>query len=106
VHVAFCFSFSHDGVRYPCALIHWFSHVGNSPDDNTGILVVKPIVLGNGEAFTLIIHLDMIVQASHVMPVFGPQHVSKTLSFTDTLYAFSSFYVNKYVDHHAFEIAF
>ena len=68
--------------------------------------VVEPDVLGNGEAFTLIIHLNMIIRASHLIPVFGPQHVSKTLSFTDTLDAFFSFYVNKYVNHHAFEIAF
>jgi hypothetical protein len=57
------FSFSHDSVEYPCALIHWFSHVGNLLDDNTGMWVVEPDVLGNSEAFTLIIHLDMIVQA-------------------------------------------
>ncbi|KAF8218902.1 hypothetical protein L208DRAFT_1345772, partial [Tricholoma matsutake] len=100
------FSFSHDGVEYPCALVHWFSCVGNLPDNNTGMWVVEPDVLGNGEAFTSIIHLDTIVRASHLIPVFGPQRVSKTLSFTDTLDAFSSFYVNKYVDHHAFEIAF
>jgi hypothetical protein len=68
--------------------------------------VVKPDVLCHGEALTSIIHLDMIVQASHLILVFGPQHVSKTLSFTDTLDAFSSFYVNKYVDHHAFKFAF
>ncbi|KAF8226198.1 hypothetical protein L208DRAFT_1303219 [Tricholoma matsutake] len=100
------FSFSHDGVEYSCTLIHWFSCVGTLPDNNTGMWVVKPDVLGHGEAFTSIIHLDMIVQASHLILVFGPQHVSKTLSFTNTLDAFSSFYVNKYVDHHAFEIAF
>ena len=104
--VCLFFLFSHDGVEYPCALVHWFSRVGNLPDDNTGMWVVEPDVLANGEAFTLIIHLDMIVRASHLIPVFGSQHVSKTLSFTDTLDAFSSFYVNKYIDHHAFEIAF
>jgi hypothetical protein len=80
--------------------------VGNLPDDYTGMWVVELDVLGNGEAFTLIIHLNMIIRASHLIPVFGPQCVSKTLSFTDTLDAFFSFYVNKYVDHHAFETAF
>jgi hypothetical protein len=80
--------------------------VGNLPDNNTGMWVVEPDVLGNGKAFTLIIHLDTIVQASHLILVFGPQHVSNTLSFTDMLDVFSSFYVNKYIDYHAFEIAF
>ncbi|KAI0279322.1 hypothetical protein BGY98DRAFT_460372 [Russula aff. rugulosa BPL654] len=31
------FSFSDDGVDYPYALVHWFSHVGDSPDEHTGI---------------------------------------------------------------------
>jgi hypothetical protein len=53
-----------------------------------------------------IIHLDTIVQTSHLLPVFGEERVSKTLSFTDTLDTFSGFYINKYADHHAFEIAF
>ena len=27
------FSFSHNGVEYPCVLVHWFSRVGDSPDE-------------------------------------------------------------------------
>jgi hypothetical protein len=100
------FSFSHDGIEYPCALVHWFSRVGDLPSDHTGMWVVKPDLMDNGKNLTAIIHLDTVVRASHLIPVFGPQRVSRTLSFTDTLDTFTSFYVNKYVDHHAFEIAF
>jgi hypothetical protein len=60
----------------------------------------------DGETVVFIIHLDTIVQASHLLPVFGEECVSKTLSFTDTLDTFTRFYVNKYADHHTFEIAF
>jgi hypothetical protein len=105
-HVQLFFSFTHDGIKYHCALVHWFSWVGNSPDDHTGMWVIEPDMLGDGETFTLIIHLNTIIQASHLIPVFGFQCVSKTLSFTDTLDKFTSFYINKYVNHHAFEIAF
>jgi hypothetical protein len=31
------FSFVHDGVYYPCALVHWFSTVGDTPDDETNM---------------------------------------------------------------------
>jgi len=79
----FC-SFSYNGIEYPCAFVHWFSHVGDSPSNNTGMWVVEPEVLDNGETLTSIIHLDTIVQASHLLPVFGPEHVSKTLSFRHT----------------------
>jgi len=100
------FSFSHDGVEYPCALVHWFSRVGDLPDNCTGMWVVEPDTCDDGRPFTSIIHLDTIVRASHLLPVFGQEHVSKTLLFTDTLDTFTRFYVNKYIDHHAFEIAF
>ncbi|KAF8224092.1 hypothetical protein L208DRAFT_1122004, partial [Tricholoma matsutake] len=64
------FSFSHEGVEYPCAIIHWFSCVGelDMSDDGETIQVS-------------IIHLDTIVRASHLLPVFDEEHISKTLLF-------------------------
>ena len=100
------FSFSHNGVKYPCALVHWFSCMGDSPDDNTGMWVVKPDILDGNIKFASIIHLDTVVRAAHLLPVFRQDFVSRTLSLSDTLDEFTSFYVNKYVDHHAFEITF
>jgi hypothetical protein len=55
---------------------------------------------------TSIIHLDAVVRTSHLLPIFGNESVPRTLAFTDTLNTFTRFYVNKYIDHHAFEIAF
>jgi hypothetical protein len=99
------FLFSHEGVEYPCALVHWFSRVGGL-QENTGMWVVEPDISDDGETIITIIHLDTIVQASHLLLVFSGERVSKTLLFTDTLDTFTRFYVNKYADHHAFEIAF
>jgi hypothetical protein len=59
-HVQLFFSF-HDNVKYPCALVQWFLCVGDSPDDCTGMWVVEPNTLDNGEPFTSIIHLDTTV---------------------------------------------
>ena len=101
-HVLLFFSFSHEGVEYPCALVKWFSCVGDSPDNHTGMWVVEP----DGETPISIIHLDAVVRASHLLPIFGNESVPRTLAFTDTLNMFTRFYVNKYIDHHAFEIAF
>ena len=78
----------------PCALMHWFSHVGNSPDNHTGMWVVQP---DDNETSTSIIHLDTIVWASHLLPVFGQGRGLRTLSCTDTLNTFTRFYVNKYI---------
>ena len=103
------FSFTHNKVRYPCALVDWFSRVGDSPNENTEMWIVEKIAGESnaaGERRTAILHLDTIVRAAHLLPVFGRQTVSRTLSFTDTLDTFTTFYVNKYADHHAFETAF
>ena len=48
---------------------------------------------------TLVRHPPFTGLAAH-------QHVLRMLQFTDTLDTFTSFYVNKYIDYHAFEIAF
>ncbi|KAH9033491.1 hypothetical protein EDB85DRAFT_1864385 [Lactarius pseudohatsudake] len=36
------FSFSFEGVHYPCALVNWFSCKDDSPDDSTGMWIVEP----------------------------------------------------------------
>jgi hypothetical protein len=68
--------------------------------------VVEPDSADDGSPFATVIHLDTVIRAAHLLPIFGAGFVSKTLTFADTLDAFRTFYVNKYVDHHAFEIAF
>jgi hypothetical protein len=99
------FSFSFEGTLYPCALVHWYVRKDTSPDETTGMWIVEPEKGDDGEILATIIHLDTIVRAAHLLPIFGSERVSRALSFTDTLDKFTSFYVNKYVDHHAFEIA-
>ncbi|KAG2337208.1 hypothetical protein BDR05DRAFT_978582 [Suillus weaverae] len=98
------FSFKHDGVYYPCAFVHWFKRVRDSQDENTGMWVVEPETLDNGTCFASIIHLDCIFRAAHLMPVFGSEFVPTYLFYTQTLDAFHTYYVNKYIDHQAFEI--
>ena len=80
--------------------------MGDLLNSNTGMWIVKPDTSDDGEILTSIIHLDTIVRAAHLLPVFGHEYVSRTLSFSDTLDKFTSFYVNKYADHHTFKIAF
>ncbi|KAG2060462.1 hypothetical protein BDR06DRAFT_979331 [Suillus hirtellus] len=92
------FSFKRNGVHYPCAFVHWFQH-------NTGMWVVEPETCKDGTQFASVIHLDCIFRAAHLMPVFGHEFVPTYLSYTPTLDAFRTYYVNKYIDHQAFEIA-
>jgi hypothetical protein len=68
--------------------------------------MVEPTSEDASESRTTILRLDTIVRAAHLLPIFGHGYVSPTLSFSDTLDRFDRFYVNKYADHHSFEIAF
>lgn len=99
------FSFTEDGISFPCALVQWFSRVGDEPDEDTGMWVVKPDIV-DGTHNTSVIHLDSIVRAAHLLGVCANGPVPRHLDYSQTLDVFQSFYVNKYIDHHAFEIAF
>jgi len=100
------FSFRSQGRLYPCAIVQWYSRCGDEPDEDTGMWIVEPDVCEDGKSITDIIHLDTIICAAHLLPVFKDGLVSRTLSFTDTLDKFHTFYANKYVDHPAFQISF
>lgn len=106
VRVLLLFSFRHDGVLYPCALVHWFKKVQRSPDSVTGMWKVRPDEDCRGRVLG-VIHLDALIRAAHLIPVYGKDfRVPMKWKHTDSLDAFSMFYVNKFVDHHAHEIVF
>ena len=100
------FSFSVDCIRYPCALIHWFTWVSDGPDETTGMWIIQPDDVVYGAPTAVVIHLDTVLHAAHLLPVFGKDSVSKRLKHKQTLDTFTSFYVNKYADHHTFAVAF
>jgi hypothetical protein len=99
------FSFDFGGTTYPCALVHWFTIIGAEPDEDTGMWVVKPEVDHLGDQVVSIIHLDCIIRAAHLIGVFGESFVPRALTCHQSLDAFKAFYVNKYIDHHAFKLA-
>ncbi len=44
-------SFQHHGTTYPCALVHWYSYIGDKPDENTGMWIVVLDFCNNGTPF-------------------------------------------------------
>ena len=67
--------------------------------------MVQPERTDDGFPVLLVIHLDYIFRAAHLLPVYGDDPIPITISPDNSLDAFAAFYVNKYADHHAFEIA-
>jgi hypothetical protein len=105
-HVRLLFSFTYADTCYPCALVHWFSRVGDSPDEDTGLWMVEPDRNADGSPHAAVIHLDTVLRAAHLIGVYGGDILPKDLSATDSLDAFHLFYVNKFIDNHAFLIAY
>jgi hypothetical protein len=100
------FSFMHEGARYSAALVQWFSTMGTAPDDETGLWMVQPDFHDDGRPFLTIIPLESIIRAAHLIPVYRTSRfIRRSLTMHDVLDEFNLFYVNKYIDHHAFQIA-
>ncbi len=109
LHVArvwLLFAFQHDGNRYECALVHWYEAKDDEPDELTGMWVVEKESDHLGDPHTSIIHIDTILRAAHLIPVFGARAIDIHHDFRRTLDVFDKFYVNKFIDCHANEIAF
>lgn len=100
------FSFKYEGEVFPCALVEWFQRVSHELDDLTGLWVVEPECDGNGIQECGVIHLDTIMHGAHLIGVYGSDRLPSFFHFSESLDVFRAFYVNKYVDHHAHEIAF
>lgn len=98
------FSIKHDNNTIPCALVEWYETVGNSPDKNIGMWVVKPEYTASRQRrVAAVIHLDSVVRGVHLIPVYRKQKISRKHTYSTTLNNFRQFYVNKYIDYHAFE---
>ncbi|KAJ7211255.1 hypothetical protein GGX14DRAFT_534636 [Mycena pura] len=85
VRIRLFLSFEVNGETQPYALVEWFKKVGRSPDAETAIIV----------------HLDSMLRAAHLIPVFGPDPIPFDLRYIHSLDAFRAFHVNKYIDRHA-----
>ncbi|KAF7288608.1 C2H2-type domain-containing protein [Mycena indigotica] len=105
VRVCLFFSFTLNGVYHPCALVEWFETVGRRPDPETGMWVVKRQMEGRTR-LTTVVHLNTMLRSAHLIPVFGTRAIPTDLRYYHSLDAFDAFHVNKYIDHHANEIAF
>ncbi|KAG2149100.1 uncharacterized protein EDB93DRAFT_1240422 [Suillus bovinus] len=90
---------------YPCAVVRWFDKASDGPDQDTGMWIVTPSFDTDHSFSVGIIHIDSIYHAAHLIPVYGAQIISRDIKHHDSYDAFRAFYLNKFADHHAFEVA-
>ena len=100
------FSFQHQDKEYACALVQWFSFVDSEPDEDTGYWLVQPdFDADTGQPHIVVIHLDCIYRAVHLMPApRNANFVDRSITMHTSLDIFKHFYVNNFVDHHAFAV--
>ncbi|KAH8985962.1 hypothetical protein EDB86DRAFT_3065949 [Lactarius hatsudake] len=96
------FSFVYLGVTYPCILVHWFSRISEEPDEDTGMWMVTPDFV-RGDPILAVIHVDCIFCTAHLVPIFGNSYIPDHITHDNSLDNFKGFYVNRFVDHHAFD---
>jgi len=103
--VLFFFSFTYGGDDYCAALVWWYILTDDSGhrDEATGMWLVER-EYRNEEPHLSVIHVDAILHAVHLLPFFGREPVVREVTQDNSLDRFGRFYVNKYVDHQAFEI--
>ncbi|KAF6758455.1 hypothetical protein DFP72DRAFT_1105211 [Ephemerocybe angulata] len=91
-------SFSYDGTEYPCTVVEWFKTSGRGPDRDTGMWV----------SGVTVVHIDTILRAAHLLPMYGSTYplLDSEYDHNDSLDDFEAYFVNKFIDHHANEIAF
>ena len=91
-------------MRHDVALVEWFSYVGESIDEDTGMWVVQRAKQCDGLPLMDFIFIDSIRRGCQLLPIYGENKISNTMTHASFLHAFQTYYVNKFADHHLFEI--
>lgn len=91
---------------HSCAAVHWYGRTDDEPDDDTGMWIVKPRYHGrrNRSPLCSVIDVHTVIRAAHLVGVTLDERVSQGLLSEQALDVFKTFFVNKYIDHHAFEL--
>ncbi len=99
------FSFKYRCKTFPCAVVQWFSKVDDAADPVTGFWRVAPDYDESQKPLFQVIHIDSIYRAAHLVPDFGDSFIPNKLMRTPrrSLDAFREFFVNPFVDHHAYD---
>ena len=101
------FWFEVDSEQFSCALVHHFAKSHKDPDPDNGMWIVEPDLNCNNYRVVSVVRVDSIVRAAHLLPVFKVDTpIPREVNFSHTLNIFTAFYVNKYIDYHAFETTF
>ena len=58
----------------------------------------------NEQPLLQVVHVDTILRTVHLLPYFGRKRVSQAITQDNSLDKYPIYYVNRFADHHSFEI--
>ncbi|KAG1808945.1 uncharacterized protein BJ212DRAFT_1448903 [Suillus subaureus] len=99
------FSFKYSSENFLCTIMHWFDVIGDSPDEDTGMWMVRPAYSANCAPLHSIIHVDTIYRTAHLIPIYSRHFLPPNINLHVSYDTFCAYYVNKFINHHVFEIA-
>lgn len=67
--------------------------------------IVAPSTNDDSMSDISIIHIDCIFHTAHLIPLYGTNFLPHEITLHDSYDVFHAFYINKYADHYAFEVA-
>ncbi|THV01579.1 hypothetical protein K435DRAFT_654927, partial [Dendrothele bispora CBS 962.96] len=94
------FSFVLGDEVHECAFIP----ANTAPNKETGMWIVKPEWTQEGEPSLAVVPLTSIVRGCHLIPQYGHIQLPEDFDGIVSLDVFPSFFVNRYADHHMFEL--
>ena len=97
------FSFEYELETHCCALVHWYRLWREDPDPDNGMYIIQPDMVG-GYRNMAVISVDSIIRAAHLLPIFDETRLDHSLNYTHSLDVFKAFYVNHFIDPHAYEL--
>ena len=97
------FSFEYGSETHACALVHWYRLWRDEPDRDYGMYIVQP-ASNSGRRYMSVISADLIIRAAHLLPIFDDSHLDHSFNYTHSLDMFKAFYVNHFIDPHAYEL--
>ncbi|EIW76962.1 hypothetical protein CONPUDRAFT_158103 [Coniophora puteana RWD-64-598 SS2] len=98
-------SFDYQSRTFSCALVQWYSRLSDNRDEDTGMYMVRPDVHDDGLRSLAFVPVGSLVRSAHLIPYYGDKPIPRNLKHYQSYDNFSVFYVNRYADHHSFEIA-
>ena len=79
--------------------------MGSEPDKDTGFWMVKLDMNDNGDPHLIVIHVDSIHWAVHLLPKHQDNMpIECTITMHSSLDTYKLFYINRFVDHVSFEV--